>query len=74
MPRSLEIRTEELKDLQLLTVEDLAALLRVDRWTVRRWIRAGQIPAVRLGGRFYVPRRAFEELIMAAGRKEGANR
>ncbi len=74
MPRSIEVRPEDLKDLQLLTVEELATLLRVNPWTVRRLIKTGQIPGVRLGGRLYVSRRAFEELFLTAGQKEEAKR
>lgn len=35
---------------QWLTVEDVATRLRVSQETVRRWIRAGQLPVLELGG------------------------
>lgn len=34
---------------QLLTVAEVAATLRLDPYTVRRWIGRGQLPAVRVG-------------------------
>ena len=38
-------------DDRLLTVQEVAAALRVDDNTVRRWIRRGRIEAHNLGGR-----------------------
>ena len=35
----------------LLTVEEVAARLRVHPETIRRWLRAGQMRGVRVGGR-----------------------
>lgn len=39
------------KDDSLMTVPEVAATLRLHPDTVRRWLRAGQLPAVNLGGR-----------------------
>ncbi len=36
---------------RLLTVEDIAEILRVDARTVRRWIADGRLPRAPLGGR-----------------------
>jgi excisionase family DNA binding protein len=33
-----------------LTVDEVATLFRVNIETVRRWIRAGELPALNLGG------------------------
>lgn len=35
----------------LLTVEDVAARLRLAPYTVRKWVRLGRLPAVKLGDR-----------------------
>ena len=34
---------------QFLTPEEVADLLRVSRRTVYNWLRAGQLPAIRIG-------------------------
>jgi len=36
---------------RLLTVDDIAEILRVDARTVRRWIADGRLPRAPLGGR-----------------------
>jgi excisionase family DNA binding protein len=36
---------------QWLTVAEIARLLQIDEQTVRRWIRAGRLPATNLGGK-----------------------
>ena len=42
---------------EVLTPEEAAPYLRVSVWTLRRWIRNGAFPAVRLPGGFYRIRR-----------------
>ena len=37
-------------DWPLLTVDDVARRVRVSRETVRRWLRAGRLAGLRLGG------------------------
>ncbi len=36
-------------DDEMLTVHEVAQLLRVEPRTVRDWIRTGQLPAIRIG-------------------------
>ncbi|HZU66715.1 MAG TPA: helix-turn-helix domain-containing protein [Ktedonobacteraceae bacterium] len=33
---------------ELLTVQEVASILRVDQTTVRRWIKEGTLPSIRL--------------------------
>lgn len=46
-PRTAESRPAPVE--QLLTVNEVAATLRLDPYTVRRWIGRGHLPAVRVG-------------------------
>jgi excisionase family DNA binding protein len=55
MDRSKEIELEP-----LLTVEETAAALRVCTRTVRRAIKSGELPAVRLGRQYRIRRRDLE--------------
>jgi excisionase family DNA binding protein len=55
----------------MLTTAEVADLLSVDRHTVTRWIRLGQLRAVRLpSGQFRV-RRADVEKLLADDQDEG---
>ncbi|MBA2277078.1 MAG: helix-turn-helix domain-containing protein [Chloroflexia bacterium] len=49
--------------MDLLTVKETAALLKVSPLTVRRYIAAGRLSAVRFGRRIRVQREAVEGLI-----------
>lgn len=42
------------RPLKLLTVQEVAAALRVDPVTVRRWIKAGRITATKIGGAYRI--------------------
>ena len=53
------------------TVSETAELLGCHEKSLRRWIRAGQFPVRRIGGRVFVPASAIEEL---AGRPAGPER
>jgi excisionase family DNA binding protein len=48
---------------QPLTVEDVAAELRLHNYTVRNMCLRGQIPAVKLAGRWYVRQEALDALL-----------
>lgn len=50
----------------LLTVDELAILLRLHCDTVRRMLRQGRLPGVRIGKRWYSYRRDVEALLMTA--------
>jgi excisionase family DNA binding protein len=53
----------ELEDEELLTVDEVAALLKINPQTVRNRIDAGELPAVRLGRRVRVQRSVLQQLI-----------
>lgn len=39
------------KEIEFLTTQEVCELLRVPKQTISRWIKAGTIPAIRLGPR-----------------------
>jgi excisionase family DNA binding protein len=47
--------------------EELATKLNVSRQTVYKGLRAGTIPAIRLGKRFVIPRAAIEKWLENGG-------
>ena len=51
----------------LLTVEDVARVLRMNEQTIRNYIDAGALPAVRVGGRRVRIRQSALEDFIAAG-------
>ena len=53
---------DELPD--VLRPEEAARVLRVGRNTMYEAIRRGEIPAVRIGRRWLVPKRALERLLL----------
>ena len=48
-----------------VTVEQAARILGVSRGAAYRAVRAGEIPAIRVGRRIIVPVRALDELLRA---------
>jgi excisionase family DNA binding protein len=52
-------------DVVLLTTVEVAALLRVDRHTVLRWVADGKVPVIVLPGGTYRFRRTDIEAILA---------
>lgn len=49
---------------ELLTPDEAAAYLRLDRETVYRYIRSGKLVASKLGRHYRIPRRSVEQLLM----------
>ncbi|GJF04988.1 helix-turn-helix domain-containing protein [Pseudonocardia sp. D17] len=47
----------------LLTVPEVAALLRVSRMTVYRQINSGELPCVKVGRSFRVPRQVVRDIL-----------
>jgi len=54
----------------LLTLEEVAEMLRVKRSTVLRYINLGQLEAVRVGGRYRVRLEAIDRYITRNTRAE----
>lgn len=48
---------------QFLTVAEVAEITRVSRMTVYRMVHSGDLPAVRVGGSYRVPRSALDQLL-----------
>ncbi len=50
-----------------MTVADVARVCGVTERTVRRWLREGRLPALRVGGRVRIPGHAVRELAAPYG-------
>jgi excisionase family DNA binding protein len=50
-------------DLTFLTVAEVASAMRVSKMTVYRLVHAGDLPAVRVGRSFRVPRDAVDDYL-----------
>ncbi len=48
---------------ELMTVAEIAAVLRLNQQTIRNWIDQGRLPAVRIGRRVRIKRSDFEQLL-----------
>ena len=53
---------------RLLTVAEVAENLRVTRGTAYRWIRAGSLPADRIGGTVRVPAKQLVDRLARSAR------
>ncbi|MHA7171702.1 helix-turn-helix domain-containing protein [Arthrobacter monumenti] len=50
----------QFQDIELLTVDEVAATLRVSKMTVYRKVHAGELPSLHFGRSFRIPARAIE--------------
>ena len=50
-------------DTAVLTVQEVAELLRLHPTTIRKYIKAGELPVIKLGHRIRIPRAPIEALI-----------
>jgi excisionase family DNA binding protein len=57
---------------EFLTVAEVAEILKLNQQTVRNWIDAGSLPALRVGRRVRIRRSDFDALI-AEGRTTSAH-
>lgn len=58
----------------ILTVDDLAALLACDRETAAARLTSGDLPGVKVGRSWIIPRQALFERLNEKAREEAANR
>jgi excisionase family DNA binding protein len=64
MPEARDARVVlNLPDKQMFSVEEVAAILGVGRATAYRCANTGEIPALRLGRRLFVPRAALARML-----------
>ncbi|WP_124055307.1 helix-turn-helix domain-containing protein [Arcanobacterium ihumii] len=55
---------------QFFTVAEVAEITRVSRMTVYRMVHAGELPAVRVGSSYRVPRSALDQLLAGGAEDE----
>ena len=48
-----------------MTVAEVASILKLNQQTIRNWVDAGKLPAVRLGRRVRIKRSDFDVLVQA---------
>lgn len=56
---------------ETLTVEEAAKLLGIGRNSAYEGVRRGDIPALRIGGRYVVPRAALDRMLAGIASTEG---
>ena len=61
-----ETRGAKLGAVELLSLGEAADLLGVSRWTMRRMVEAGEIPAYQFGGRAHRPVRLRASDVLGA--------
>jgi excisionase family DNA binding protein len=55
-----------LREVNFLTVAEVAAIMRVSKMTVYRLVHSGELPAVRVGRSFRVPEQAVHAYLREA--------
>ena len=55
-----------LSDVRFLTVQEVAALMRVSKMTVYRLVHSGELASVRVGRSFRVPEKAVNDYLRGA--------
>jgi excisionase family DNA binding protein len=48
---------------EVFTVSEVAALLKLNEQTIRNWIDAGSLPALRIGRRLRIRRTVLQEIL-----------
>lgn len=62
-----------LKEDRYLTVEEVAKRLRVTPWTVREWVKAGRLSAIKPSQQYLISESALEEFERASGNDRRAD-
>ena len=57
----------------LMTVAEVAAMLRVSKMTIYRMVESGHLPAMRIGRAFRVPRASVARFLRDAGTGNAVN-
>ncbi|ALE93162.1 AlpA family transcriptional regulator [Arthrobacter alpinus] len=57
---------QNFSNVNFLTVQEVAELMRVSKMTVYRMVHAGELPAVRFGRSYRVPANAVESFLKSA--------
>jgi|ERR1017187_940787 excisionase family DNA binding protein len=52
-----------MNEFNYLSPEEVGKMFRASKSTVRRWVEAGRLPAVRIGRRLLIPTEAVEKLV-----------
>ncbi len=71
--KELKENFEPSKPTELLTVQECANLLKVDKSTLWNWHNKGKLIPLGLGNRVYYRRSDIEEALTLLGKKKGAN-
>ncbi len=45
---------------RLITIKEASERLGVSRWTITQWIKRGDLPAIRIGGKRRIPESVLE--------------
>ena len=56
---------------EILKVKEVAAALRVHNKTIRRWIRAGSLPASRVGKSYYIRSEDLQAFLVSGIKQRG---
>lgn len=57
---------------ELLTLSEVAAQLRRHRGTIMKWVRSGQLEAVKIGGQYATTREAVDRMVEKGDTPDGS--